>query len=300
MKIQHLRFFVAVVDCGGVVKAAERLRISQPAVSAGLKALEQELGQPLFEHKGSGRRLHPTSKAIEFHRDAQEILRQCEAARTRFRIQERKPAKLRMGILQTIASKDVAAVAADLARQDPELRLQLWEGGPTRIADWLRQGRIDAAWTSVEKSGMQAQALWREGFAVFASSTHPLNQSRRAKISLSDLAGESFILRTCCEMKRGQLWPGGTRMRVVARAERDELALRLVAQGLGITIAPQSLATQDVVALPILDLDITRSFGLKWRADASQKMVSAALDAMSSVGRAEGRYRFAAADLKFR
>jgi DNA-binding transcriptional LysR family regulator len=38
MKRQHLRFFVAAVDCGGVVKAAERLRVSQPAASAGLKA----------------------------------------------------------------------------------------------------------------------------------------------------------------------------------------------------------------------------------------------------------------------
>jgi DNA-binding transcriptional LysR family regulator len=40
MKLQHLRFFIAVVDCGGVVRAAERLRISQPSISAGLKALE--------------------------------------------------------------------------------------------------------------------------------------------------------------------------------------------------------------------------------------------------------------------
>ena len=48
MKLQHLRFFIAVVDGGGVVRAAERLRISQPSISAGLKALEEELGQSLF------------------------------------------------------------------------------------------------------------------------------------------------------------------------------------------------------------------------------------------------------------
>ena len=81
MKLQHLRFFVAAVDCGGVVKAAERLRVSQPAVSAGLRALEQELGKPLLERKGPGRRTRPTAKAIEFHKEAVEILRKCEAAR---------------------------------------------------------------------------------------------------------------------------------------------------------------------------------------------------------------------------
>src|SRR5215813_6116799 len=39
MKLQHLRFFIALVDCGGVVRAAERLRISQPSISAGLNSL---------------------------------------------------------------------------------------------------------------------------------------------------------------------------------------------------------------------------------------------------------------------
>src|SRR5690349_19161718 len=127
MKIQHLRFFAAVIDCGGVVKAAERLRVSQPAVSAGLKALEQELGQSLFERARGGRRLRPTSKAMRFHRDAVEILRQCDAARAQFGTTEPRPARLRIGVLQTIASCDVAAFMAALARHDPALRPQLWE-----------------------------------------------------------------------------------------------------------------------------------------------------------------------------
>jgi DNA-binding transcriptional LysR family regulator len=282
MKIQHLRFFAAVVDCGGVVKAAERLHVSQPAVSAGLKTLEQELGQPLFERTG-GRRLRPTSKAIDFHQHALEILRQCDVARARFRSPESKSTKLRLGVLQTVAAIDVAAFAATLARQDPDLKVQVREGGPVRLAEWLRQGRIDAIWTVVEKSGAHARALWRERFVMLVSRTHPLGQNRRAKIPMADLADENIVLRTCCEMKRGQLWPIGFRMRVAARTDRDELALRLVAQGLGIAIAPQSLATPDVVARPIHDLEATRSIGLKWRADLPPKLLAQMLDAMTSI-----------------
>jgi len=285
MKLQHLRFFAAVVDAGGVGKAAERLRVSQPAVSAGLKALEQELGQPLFERARRGRAVRPTSKALEFHRNARAILAQCDAARAQFRHPQPRQPKLRMGVLQTVAGEAVAAFVAALTGRDAGLRLQIWEGGPPRLADWLRQGRIDAAWTIVDGDTAHARALWQERFVVLAARGHRFGKNPRAKLSLSDLEGENIILRASCEMRRGRLWPESLRMRVVARAERDELALRLVAQGRGIAIAPQSLATEDVVARPIHDLEATRSLGLRWRPDLPEALVSAVLDAISSARR---------------
>ena len=291
MKIQHLRFFVAVLDHGGVVKAAERLHVSQPAVSAGLKALEQELGQPLFERGANGRRLKPTSKAIAFHRSAVEILRQCDVARTQFRRQDVRTNKLRIGVLETIASRDVAAFAAALARHDPNLRLQIKEAGAIELGQWLRQGRLDAAWTIVERDTARSRTLWREPFVVLASHTHRFGRNLRAKIALADLDGESIILRTRCEMRRGQLWPDSVHMHVAARAERDELAFELVAQGLGIAIAPRSLATDAVVARTIGDLDATRSIGLKWRARLPEDLLAAALAALASVKATAGRQR---------
>src|SRR4051812_17437371 len=116
MKLQQLRFFVSAVDCGGVVKAAERLRVSQPAVSAGLKALEQELGKSLFERHGSGRGTRPTAKAAEFYKEAVEILRKCEAARTQFRRKETQSPKIRIGVLQTISSRKIAEFGRVIAK----------------------------------------------------------------------------------------------------------------------------------------------------------------------------------------
>ena len=83
----------------------------------------------------------------------------------------------------------------------------------------------------------------------------------RGGLSLSDLEGESLALRGACEMPRGALWPENLRMRIVARTERDELALRLVAEGLGIAIAPRSLATDAVVARHVKGIDAARSIG---------------------------------------
>src|ERR1044072_7677272 len=85
MKLQHLRVLDAVFESGGVVAAAKRLHASQPAVSVALRALEEELGEPLFQRPGGGKRLVPTAKALRFHSRAVEILRQCEAARAEVR-----------------------------------------------------------------------------------------------------------------------------------------------------------------------------------------------------------------------
>ena len=285
MKIQHLRFFIAVVDSGGVVRAAERLRISQPSISAALKALEEELGQPLFRRRGTGRSLRPTPKALRFYGDAREILRQCDAARARFTAEEPRPVKFRIGVLQTVASYDVAAFSSALAMHNPHLRLQVWEGGAIRVGEWLRQARIDAAWTTVDKDAGNARVLWREPFVVLSSRTHPFATGAQTKLSVADLEGQPVVLRLSCEAKRGQLWPESTRIRVVARAERDELALRLVSQGLGIAIAPLSLASNDVVARSMQGLDAKRSIGLKWRTEVPDDILAAVLDAISNVRR---------------
>jgi len=283
MKLQHLRFFVAVVDCGGVVRAAERLRLSQPAISAALKVLERDLGEPLFEAADKGRRVRPNAKALDFYRDALDILGKCDSARARFRQRHSGSAKLRIGVLQTIASRQLAAFTRALTKRRPELILQIQEAGPVRLQEWLRSGRIDIACTVIDKAGKNVRALWQETFMVFAGRAHRFARNPCSALSFSDLEGESLILRRACEMPRGTLWPESLRMRIVARTERDELAMRLVAEGLGIAIAPQTLATDAVISRYVKGIDTVRSIGLKWRADLNDEILSRVLDASSSI-----------------
>ena len=100
---------------------------------------------------------------------------------------------------------------------------------------------------------------------------------------MKDLDGESLILRPSCEMKTGQLLAAGISIRIAARAARDELAIRLVAQGLGIAMAPRSLATSEVLAIPVNDLRIARSIGLRWRAELPQATATFLLDVFSAM-----------------
>ena len=72
MELGHLRTFVAIVDAGGVHRAAARLHLSQPAVSRQIHSLESELGVPLFDR--IGRRVQLTSEGEDLLRRSRRLL----------------------------------------------------------------------------------------------------------------------------------------------------------------------------------------------------------------------------------
>jgi DNA-binding transcriptional LysR family regulator len=284
MKIQHLRFLTAVVDYGGVIKAAERLHLSQPSVSAGLKALEQTLGQPLFERSApSNRPLRLTPAGRRFYRHALEILRQCDAARADFLGETDERRRVRIGVLNTLPQAAVATLAQEIATQAPNVQLELWEGTVERVAGWLAQERVDLAWTHVDEGAADAQVLWRERLVAVTAPDHPLAQVR-GPIAIRDLGDHSFVHRSTCEFDavgRAQLKAAGVTLRVIARAEREELAFQLIRGGKGITLAPHSLVPDDLMAVPVSGLSVSRVIGLQWRANLDPLLRGIVIDAMT-------------------
>jgi DNA-binding transcriptional LysR family regulator len=280
MTLQNLRFLIAIVECGGVGKAAEYLNLSQPAITGGLKALEGELGQPLFERKPGERGVRATAKALAFYEDALDILRKCESARDRFGSNRTSAPALRIGLMRTIAIRQVESFTCAMATRYPQLRLHFREAGRSRLEDWFQRRTIDIAWTLIDDCDRRVRRLWSERYVALMSRAHPLARDSHAVLSWSDIEGEIFVLRTSCEIPHANVWPKGFKMRVSARAERDELALKLVAAGIGIAIAPMSLATTEVVARSIRELRTKRTIGIKWHRDLPAASVGAVLGAL--------------------
>ena len=268
MKIQHLRFLTAVVDYGGVIKAAGRLHLSQPSISAGLKALEQELGQPLFDRSAQANRtLRLTPAGRRFYRNALEILRQCDAARADFLRETNEQRRIRVGVLDTLPQEAIIAMIQTLDKHEPNVQIDIWEGSMDRIAKWLAQERIDIAWTSVNDLTPNVRMLWREPLVAVVAPNHPFAKVR-GNITIRELENQPFVHRSRCELDavgRAQMKAAGVTLRVTARAEREDMAFRLIRSEKGITLAPKSLVPDDLVAVMVSDLSVARSIGLQWR-----------------------------------
>lgn len=290
MKLQHLRFFTAVVECGGVIKAAERLHLSQPAVSAGLKALEEELGGALF-HRGASRQLSLTPAGRRFYRQAQQILQQCETARTDFAGSGDKKKEVRIGVLDTLPQAMLVDLLAQLAKQRPDWQVAVWEGSVQRLTAWLGQGRIDLAWTNVHDQADGQRVLWREPLVAVVDRKHRFAALPRRVIGVHELAAEPFLHRSRCELDalgRAQLRAAGIVLNVVARVERDELAFRMIKKRLGITLAPQSLVPDDLVAVAVSGLAVSRSIGVQWHAGSEADVVETVAEELTELaGRQE-------------
>ncbi|MDZ7840979.1 MAG: LysR family transcriptional regulator [Gammaproteobacteria bacterium] len=280
MNLRHLRFFIAVIERRGVSSAAAHLHVSQPAVSAALKSLENDLGQELFERRGGSRRTVPTSQGLRFYEHAREIVGRYEEARRSLRVPDEKPPVVRIGVLRTLAATDVATVHAHLTRRVPQMRWSLRDGSEHEILGWINQGRIDIAWTVVEDTSETMSPLWREPYVVMVSRQHRLAKNSGGRVQVADIAQEPLVLRGTCELKHGALKAAGLSMKFAARTARDDLALQLVARGVGIAVAPRSLATTDIVALPVKDLGLSRQIGLRWRQGTSDTTVEVVLAAV--------------------
>jgi len=286
MKIQHLRFLAAVVEYGGVIKAAERLHLSQPSVSAGLKALEQTLGRPLFDRSiPANRPLRLTPAGRRFYRHAREILQQCDAARADFLGEAEDLRRIRVGVLNTLPHEAIAALVQAVAKQAPNVRLEVWEASAERVAGWLAQARIDFGWTNVSDLAANARVLWREPLVAVVAPDHPLAQTS-GPISVRDLGAHPFVHRSTCELDavgRAQLKAAGVTLRVTVRAEREELVFRLIRNGKGMTLAPRCLVPDDLVAVPVSGLGVARTIGLEWREGLDPMLPGLLADAMEDV-----------------
>lgn len=279
MNFRYLQVLVAVVECRGVSAAAERLHMSQPAVSAAMRSLEEAVSARLFDRYSGGRRTRATADGMALYAQARDILQRWDVAVKGLHEADGRPPKIRLGVLRTLAPDDIARAQRAVADRAPGWRWHIREGDASAIAADLARARADLLWTVVDRGDPFARTLWQEPYVAMVSKNHALARSGRLTVRIADLGNDSIVLRGTCELPRNALRDAGLTIRPAATADRDALALSLVAQDLGYAIAPRSLATADVVPLSVSDLGLTRRIGIRWR-DPDGGAAAAALAAI--------------------
>jgi DNA-binding transcriptional LysR family regulator len=269
MELHQLEYFVAVVEEGGFTRAAARLRVAQPGISAQVRKLERELGLALLDRTTRSVRLTAAGEAVlPFARAA---LAAVDGARQAVdELAGLTRGRVAVGTV-TSHTVDLAAILADFHARWPGVEITLVEDASERLVDAVREGRLDAAIVAYARApeGLGVHvitdeaidaAVW-EGHELAGRATVPLAELRdRALVCLPRGGGIRAILDAACA-------EAGFAPRVAFEAGSPAVIEQLAARRLGIAILPESIARHrpHLHALRIVEPELRGRLGLAWR-----------------------------------
>lgn len=250
MELHHLRTFVAVARAGHLTRAAERLFISQPAVSAHIKALEEDLGLALFARTPKGMTL--TREGRELLPLAESILQKSEELRRSARtLSQEVRGELRIALHTDPQYLRILPLLHLMRDTHPGLELHLHQNMSRAITEDVRAGRLDGgfAYLSAPPEGdLSGLRLTATELYVVAP---PGWEARLAPLRWDDLAGEPWIWFTDgCSYSRlhaDRLAAFSRSIRKVAVTDYEETLRTLVKSGAGLSLMRQdeALACRD-------------------------------------------------------
>jgi len=192
MTFSQLDYALAVAKRGSYKQAAERLSISQPALSMQIQKLEDEIGIRIFDRTGSPVKI--TSDGALFLERAQEIV----AATYRLsefssQLHEDFSGEVKMGIIPTLAPFLVPLFADQLLTDNPNFRLDIHEIITEKVVNGVRSGELDAGIisTPIRVYGITAIPLFYEKFFIYSSEDYLGNE---LKINLNKIKYENLWL----------------------------------------------------------------------------------------------------------
>jgi len=275
--IRQLEYALALGATLSFSKAAQACHVTQPALSAQIKLLEDLLGIPLFER--DRRRVILTEDGLSLLEQARRVVAE---ARTFVEIGRsvRPPlsGSLCMGAIPTVAPYVLPLVFGRMGQRYPEVELHLREEIGGKITDRLAGGDLDVILLSLEtlpRERYTTLELFEDRFVVAVPAGHPL--AEREFVRGEDLRGESVLMLAEGHCLRDQTLAlckeFGVRSYDTHRAGSLTTLVRMVGSGLGVTLLPEitvELETsrqtlEGVVLVPFSDPSPKRTIGLAWR-----------------------------------
>jgi DNA-binding transcriptional LysR family regulator len=246
MDLKRLRTFVAVAEHGSVSKAAEHLRITQPALSRQLRDLQREFGVVLFEH--SSRRLRLSGAGEELLPHCRRLLGQAEAVAERARSLARGGAGvLRVGATPQMVESVFPGFLRHYAERRPGVQVRPVEAGAVEQLTLLERGEVHLAigFHPGDAARVASHPLPPLHVLAARAPSLPVRGAGRGRLEVSELAGvplllldRSFgsrrVLDAACRLARVE-------QRVVFEGAAPHTLLALAEAGLGVAVVPDSV-----------------------------------------------------------
>ncbi len=266
MELRQLEHFLAVIEEGTFTRAAERLCLTQPAVSLSIKKLEDEVGSALFARDVHDLSLTEAGRTLAEY--ARRMLRlRDDATRDMARLGSMAAGSL------TIAAHEAAAVyllpvaLRSYVKKFPDIKVGIYRSRLDEIPRQVMDRQVDVGFVKEAPSFHELQCVdvHSDEMVCIASPKHPL--ASRPRVSLKDVSGEQFILHHLCSATADRILrlfeQNSTRCRVVAELWSFENIKEFVRQEVGLAIVPgvtvrEELRNGSLVRLQLRELAMPR------------------------------------------
>jgi DNA-binding transcriptional LysR family regulator len=284
MELRHLRYFVAVGEDQHYGRAAQRLRVAQPALSRQIQDLEEEIGFKLFDRLSRGVKLSTAGKL--FLEEARRILQHVDEATKRAkRVASGQSGTLRVGFIESMSWHGVVPDAFRQFRErQPEAELQIRPLSSLEQIEAVRSGHLDAGFlftiANIHRELAQLD-IAPVNLMLAVPKGHPLAKSKGLR--LRDLSSASFIWFPRREsplfydrLMHACFRAGLKSPRVVQEGVNEATILSLVSCGLGVAFVSSATrwrCPESVALLPVTDLKLPLPFALVWRKDNASALL---------------------------
>lgn len=177
MDLKQLRYFLTVAQLGGFTRAAEQLHVAQPAISMGVRKLEDQLGLQLFQR--TERKVRLTDEGLRLQQHAQRILQAVDDATLEMaELKGLSQGEVRVGIPSMLGSYFFPPILMAFRHRYPELKLTVIEGGTWQLQQMLERGELDLGVIVAEfvPEQLQACTFLQAQMLVTVGQEHPFAQ----------------------------------------------------------------------------------------------------------------------------
>ncbi|MDA0169722.1 LysR family transcriptional regulator [Solirubrobacter taibaiensis] len=245
LSLQQIRCFCAALELGSFTAAAESLRVSQPAVAEQIRKLEQALATTLFVRAGRG--VVPTEAGRAFAEHAARSLRAVEdAAESVGELSALRTGTVALGVFGGPSAWRFDELVVEFLRRHPNVSVRLIGSNSSVLADRIRRGELEAGVLvlPIDDDKLDVRPIVRDEVVYVSAdperTREPASIERLAATPLIFYDAESSdsdpIRRQLAERAQAQ----GLRLEPKVEVELKDIALRLVADGIGDTYLPSA------------------------------------------------------------